>query len=421
MPPLVGMLVSGLLLRNVPFIGDHVGAKIQPAWSAAVRSLALTLILCRAGLSLDLSALKRLRFVVTRLAIMPGLSEAATIAALATALLEFPIEWAAMLGFVIAAISPAVVIPSLLSLRDRGFGVKTGIPPMVVAAAALDDVIAISGFGICYSFALGGSTQKWLHYARAPLELTMGPLIGVTAGCMLALLMPSRLQDPRGREWRAALLLGAAVSVSFALTRASFAGASALSVLCLASSAAQGWGNTDAKAVGVLLGDIWNHLAQPLLFGFVGAAVSMQGLTAWILGYGFAMLSCSLLVRFVVTFVAVGCHGLRKRERVFAALAWLPKATVQAAIGGIALDSATTQRQQKMGRDILAFAVLSILVTAPLGAGLIELFGPRLLVRDDEAKHVQPEVKEFCSDPDLAAVSGNSELVSDSANHAIEE
>jgi NhaP-type Na+/H+ or K+/H+ antiporter len=383
LPPLLGMLCTGFVLRNCPYIGDRIGGKIEPQWSSAIRSLALTLILCRAGLSLDLVALIRLRFVVARLALMPGLSEACIIAGLAALLLDFPFEWAAMLGFVVAAISPAVVIPSLLSLQDRGYGVSTGIPPMVVAAAALDDVVAISGFGICSSFAVGGSDSQWLNYARAPLELTMGPAIGIAGGCILWFVVPPRVDDQTGRDWRIVLLLGMAVTISLALTKAKFSGASALAVLCLAAAAAKGWNPANAKAVAGALSNGWNNLAQPLLFGLVGAAVSIKELKARIVGYGLLMLACSLTVRFGVTFMAVGCRGLRWQERVFIALAWMPKATVQAAIGGIALDNAETDKEREMGRDVLAIAVLSILCTAPIGAAIIAVTGPRLLLKEE--------------------------------------
>lgn len=361
LPPLLGMLCMGFALRNVPYIGDRVGAKVDPKWSSAVRSLALTLILCRAGLSLDLEALKRLRFVVARLALLPGLSEALVIAGLSAFLLDFPVAWALMLGFVVAAISPAVVIPSLLSLQDRGYGVQTGIPPMVVAAAALDDVFAIAGFGICLSFAVqddDDDSGRWLDYARAPLELVMGSVAGLVGASILAILVPWQISDDIGGNSRVSLLFTMAVVEFFSLKKAGFSGASALAVLVLSATAAKGWGASNAKAVAAVLGNAWNRAAQPLLFGLVGAAVSVEELEARIVGLGLLMLTCSITVRCIVTFLAVGCRGLRIQERFFTALAWMPKATVQAAIGAVALDEAKTDRERDMGRDILAIAVL---------------------------------------------------------------
>jgi NhaP-type Na+/H+ or K+/H+ antiporter len=394
LPPLLGMLCVGFAMRNLPHIGDRVGARVDSGWSSAVRSLALTLILCRAGLSLDLAALQRLRFVVARLALLPGLSEASVIALLSSAWLEFPFEWALMLGFVVAAISPAVVIPSLLSLQNQGYGVKTGIPPLVIAAAALDDVFAIAGFGISLSFATGGSEERWLDYARAPLELVLGIVIGIVGGFLLTLLVPTEVDAIQGKQWRVWLLMGLAVTIFFSLKKADFSGASALAVLCLAASSAKGWGSANTKEVTTFLGNCWNQFAQPLLFGLVGAAISVEELEGRIVGYGLGMLACSILTRLTVTFLAVGCRGLRWQERVFTALAWIPKATVQAAIGGIALDEAQTSEEKKMGRDILNIAVLSILCTAPLGAAIISLAGPKLLIKDDPEATSASEVTE---------------------------
>jgi len=388
LPPLLGMLCIGLAWRNVPYVKEHVGARIDPRWSSAIRLLALTLILCRAGLSFDVAALRRLRFIVARLALLPCLTEAAVIMGLAVALLDFPVAWSALLGFVVAAISPAVVVPSLLSLQERGYGTATGIPTMVVAAAPLDDVFSIAGFGICLSLSIdgaGGGTPLWLDVARAPLELAVGAGTGLLgAALVLALESPAlaagAVQGPGVRGL--ALLLGLAATAAFGLRRARLSGASALSVLVLAAAAAHGWGVAETKPRAAQLADVWNHAAQPLLFGLVGSAVDVGSLEARVVGLGLAMLACGLAARCTVAYLAVGGQGLRWQERLFTAVAWMPKATVQAAIGAVALDEATNAREEEMGRDVLAIAVLSIICTAPVGAIAISILGPRLLLLD---------------------------------------
>jgi len=382
-----------LALGSLPHVGERVGGRVPPRWSSAIRLLALILILCRAGLSFDVPALKRLRFVVARLAVMPCLAEAAVVAGLAAALLDFPPAWAAMLGFVVAAISPAVVVPSLLSLQERGYGTSTGIPTMVVAAAPLDDVFSIAGFGICLSFSVegsGGASPLWLDVARAPLELLLGLGAGLLGAALLLLLLPvgkaagdeAASSVREGAAVRIPLLLSLAVTSAFGLKRAGFSGASALSVLVLAVGASHGWGPAATKPMSTSLADLWNRLAQPLLFGLVGSAVALDSLEPRVVGLGLAILACSGLVRCGAAYLAVGGRGLRWQERLFTALAWMPKATVQAAIGAIALDEARDQREQEMGRDVLAIAVLSILCTAPAGAIAISTLGPRLLVLD---------------------------------------
>lgn len=474
LPPLLGMLIMGLLCRNLPDpIGNNLGSKIRPQLSATVRSLALTLILTRAGLSLDLQVIWRLRDTVARLASLPLLCETITVAALAMWWLQFAsLSWALMLGFVVAAVSPAVVIPTLLKLREDGASTSAGsrlsvIVPVLIASAALDDVLAIAGFGICLGFATSSSdsSSSWFVYAKVPMEVFLGVGVGVIGGSLVAFLSRTSSvssmaikEEPSGlstkhsalsksasesqqtlNHWRVGLLLVFACLVFFSLKKAGFSGAAALAVLILAATAVngfqlmnlvmiKGWTLDDAKPIATLLASIWTLVAQPLLFVLVGAAVSVKTLEARIIGVGVVILVIGVSVRsFVVVFGALGgcCSSviapenlsarneqetssdkapMAKKssalaaesmnpdtnqsishftwgERLFVAIAWTPKATVQAAIGGIALDEANpdNEEEQRMGRDILNLAVLAILCTAPCGAALILGMWPRLL------------------------------------------
>jgi len=159
LPPLLAMLIVGLLLRNVP--GGALDASTLLLgedfdwWSRKVRSIALSVIMLRAGLGIDLDKLIKLGFATARLAFLPCLAEALTIMALSGPLLDLPLAWGGTLGFVIAAVSPAVVVPGMLDLGARGYGTAKGVPTMVVAAASFDDVLAIAGFGVCLALAAG--------------------------------------------------------------------------------------------------------------------------------------------------------------------------------------------------------------------------------------------------------------------------
>ena len=414
LPSLLGMLLAGLALRNIPGVGPAIGEKVDGKTSAALRTAALVLILCRAGLGLDMAALRRLRAVVLRLAVLPCLCEAATVAALAHALLDFPAPWAALLGFTVAAVSPAVVVPSLLSLQERGFGVATGIPTLVVAAAALDDVFSIAGFGICLGFALpaaaeggllaGAITGSLADALRAPVELVLGLAAGGTSALLLNFVFPmteagtsdgnkpAEADEPLART---KLLLLLATVLAFGLKTLGLSGASALATLTFAAGVAQLWsgggasgadvGKATVGAVGKTMGALWSGTAQPLLFGLLGGAVDLSTLTGRIVGRGAAILCVSGAVRMSVTALAVSGRGLRKQELLFCSLAWLPKATVQAAVGAVALDNARTALEVERGETVLAIAVLSIIATAPLGAVLIAIYGPKLLLKDGTA------------------------------------
>lgn len=428
-PPLLGMLVAGFLLRNLPYIGERVGGRVDEQWSSAIRLLALTLILSRAGLALDIEALRRLRFAVLRLAFIPCLCEASAVAGMAAVLLDFPAPWAAMLGFLVAAISPAVVVPSLLALQDQGYGVATGIPTLVVAAAALDDVLAIAGFGICLGFAFReGSDALWLDFARVPLEL----LGGTAAGFVCALVVVAAQPAPRAVDVEgggaatpaadlgraagfAAMLFAFAVACAFGLKELGSSGASALAVLVLAAASGRGWGPHVAKAVARTYADVWNRVAQPLLFGLVGATVAVKSWEPELVAKGVGMLLCSVIVRCCATYFAVGFRGLRHQEKLFAALAWMPKATVQAALGALALDEARDGREEEMGKEVLAIAVLAILCTAPAGAVVISITGPRLLLHDGGAP------KKGAEDAAAAAAAATEGAAKDNAEGQAEE
>lgn len=146
LPPLLGMLVAGLGLRNIPHL--KLAADIDPDWSSVLRNIALTIILARAGLGMNIEALKRLRWPCAKLAALPNISEACTVAVVSHFLMDLPWVWSFLAGFIISAVSPAVVVPTLLKLQDEGYGVAKGIPTLVLAASSFDDVLSISGFGI---------------------------------------------------------------------------------------------------------------------------------------------------------------------------------------------------------------------------------------------------------------------------------
>jgi solute carrier family 9B (sodium/hydrogen exchanger), member 1/2 len=158
LPPLLGMLIVGFMLRNVP--GINVARDINPKWSSVLRNIALTVILIRAGLGLDGRALKKLSKSVLLLSFLPCLAEAATVGLTAHFILGFPWLWGFLLGFVQGAVSPAVLVPFMLHLQETRLGTKQGIPTLVIAASSLDDVLAISGFSVLLSVIFSKGTDS---------------------------------------------------------------------------------------------------------------------------------------------------------------------------------------------------------------------------------------------------------------------
>jgi NhaP-type Na+/H+ or K+/H+ antiporter len=380
LPALVGMLFAGLALRNVP--GNLLGA-LPDSWSVALRLLALSIILLRAGLGLDLDALRRLHLTFLRLAFLPNLAEAATVAIVAGVLLDMPATWALLLGFVVAAVSPAVVVPSLLELQGRGYGVSKGIPTMVLAAASFDDVLSITGFGLTVSLIFGaqGDGGVTTSLLRAPLELTLGLGVGVLAGVIVS---ARALGHVRNRGVVLIVLGVGSVAGGWML---GLTGGGSLAAMTMGAVAGRSL-RSSAAPIAIALSRVWTF-AQIALFGLIGAAVSLDFVEPSYIVSGLVILVAGLIIRLAVSYLSVGGGTFSKQERFFVAVAWIPKATVQAAVGALALDLA---RQEEMGQaaitygtQVVTIAVLAIIVTAPIGAIAIARTGPRWLQQSDSS------------------------------------
>lgn len=290
-----------------------------------------------------------------------------------------------MLGFVTAALSPAVVIPSLKQLQDDGYGVAKGVPAMVLAAAALDINVAVTGFGVFFGIAFS-SGGLGLAIAHGPIDIAIGAVGGAAAGGLLSLL---RLTDAAPSRYAAALFATSACSV-IGFGRIAHSGGGCLLAVCAAFVAKQLWPPAMTAAADALLKQLWDGAAKALLFGCIGAAVDVSFLSADLLGAAVVIVLCGLASRLPASMLATQGSPLTLRERLFVTLAWLPKATVQAALGPVALDRALARQPRDplevhWGEQVLCVTALAVLLTAPVGALLISLSGPRLLSRGDAA------------------------------------
>lgn len=347
------------------------------------------IILLRAGLGLDPAALRQLSFMVVRLAFTPCVVETLVVAVVTHLVLGFPWLWGLMLGFVLGAVTPAVIVPCMLVLSQKGYGVEKGIPTLVIAASSIDDVLAISGFGVLMgiTFAEG---ELWVVILKGPFEVVVGVLYGLVLGALSWVLpVPS---ENNTDVLRFSLLLAAGVVSLFGSQMIHLGGSGALGCLVMAFVAGFGWrrqGMTEENHVDQMLEKAWIFF-QPFLFALIGAEIQVDKLEGSTIGYGLLTLFVSLVFRMLTSFLVVMGGQLNLRERLFVALAWLPKATVQAAIGSQALDYARKTNagpeEEKLGEQVLTIAVLSILVTAPVGAAAIMLTAPRLLSKPDQDK-----------------------------------
>ncbi|XP_026553640.1 sodium/hydrogen exchanger 9B2-like [Pseudonaja textilis] len=375
LPPFLGMLIAGFLIRNIEYVSQMI--VIEVYWGVIFRNIALSIILSLAGLGLDAKALNKLKAVCFRLCIGPCIIEACSAAVISHFIMKFPWVWGFMLGFVLGAVSPAVVVLSMLMLQRQGLGVDQGIPTLLIAAASIDDIVAITGFNVFLGMAFSsGSTLRSIF--RGLVEV----VIGAGAGCLLGFFItyfPSK--DQKSIVWkRAFFVIGLSAFSLLCSKRFGFPGSGGLCVIVLSVLAGMAWSN-EKKAVQDVVTFAW-QVSQPFLFGLIGAEISITSLGSETVGLCLSTMFLALMARIVATFLLVSFSGFHWKEKIFIALAWIPKATVQAAIGSVALDTARGYKDkvlEKYGLYILTIAFLAILITAPAGAVIIGLTGPRLL------------------------------------------
>ncbi|XP_058288509.1 sodium/hydrogen exchanger 9B1 isoform X3 [Hylobates moloch] len=271
LPPLLGMLLAGFTIRNVPFINEHV--HVSKTWSSILRSIALTIILIQAGLGLDPQALRHLKVVCFRLAVGPCLMEASAAAVFSHFIMKFPWQWAFLLGFVLGAVSPAVVVPYMTMLQKDGYGVEEGIPTLLMAASSMDDILAITGFNTCLSivFSSGGILNNAIASIR---NVCISLLAGIVLGFFVRY-FPSEDQKKLALK-RGFLVLTMCVSAVLGSQRIGLHGSGGLCTLVLSFIAGTKWSQEKIK-VQKIITNVWN-IFQPLLFGLVGAEVSISSL-----------------------------------------------------------------------------------------------------------------------------------------------
>lgn len=371
LPGLVGMLLVGMLL------GPHVLGLLRPemmAISADFRKIALIVILLRAGFELRKDVLHRTARPAILMSAVPALFEIAGVVLLAPFFLHLtPLE-AAILGSILGAVSPAVVVPLMIDFMERGKGGQKGIPTLVLAASAIDDVFVIVIFTILLAIEKGQQANFLWQLGSIPVSILLGIIIGLIPGYLLFKLFSKfDFISPR----RTIIVLGVAIVLTWVedLTHQFMPMASLLGVMALGFIILERQESL-AHQISQKLKRVW-VFAELLLFVLVGAQVNLA--VAWNSGLaGLAVIFGALVFRSAGTYLSVLGAGLDWREKLFCVISYIPKATVQAAIGAIPLEAGVPG-----GEVILAVAVLSILLTAPLGAIGISLFGERVLQRDE--------------------------------------
>lgn len=368
LPPLLGMIIAGIILS--PHAFNLIDASILNI-SADLRQIALVIILIRAGLALDLSDLKKVGRPAFLMCFLPACIEICGTMFLAPALLGTTLLEAAIIGSVIAAVSPAVIVPRMIHLIDRGYGTDKKIPQLILAGASVDDVFVIVIFTVFTSLA---STQTFAlsGFLQIPFSIVTGIILGVIAGISLVYFF-------RHFHMRDSVKLLIIISLSFLLIELQNRLEGIIPVSALL--AIMSFGIVIKKKYNILacrLAGKFNKLwvaAEVFLFVLVGATVDLR----YAVSSGiYAILLVLGALAFRVSGVALSLikTELNRKERLFCMLAYMPKATVQAAIGAIPLSMGLS-----CGQTVLTVAVLSILITAPLGAICIDNLYQKLLYK----------------------------------------
>ena len=361
LPRIIGMFLTGIVLG--PYVLDLLEPSILSI-SSELRQMALIIILLKAGLSLNLADLKKVGRPAVMLSCVPASFELLGYVLFAPMILGINRIEAAVMGAVLAAVSPAVVVPRMVKLMETGYGTKKSIPQMILAGASCDDIFVIVLFSTFSGMAQGGSARL-MDFANIPVSIVSGILLGAVAGWLLSLFFETAYAKEHyvRNSMKVIIVLGVSfllmsvetwvkpyISVSGMLAVVSMA-----CVLKLRS----------IKSVSARLSEKFGKLwlaAEVLLFVLVGAAVDIR----YTMGAGLAavlMIFTALIFRTIGVLICLAGTVMDWKERLFCVIAYLPKATVQAAIGSVPMAMGLP-----CGQIVLSVAVMAILITAPLGA-----------------------------------------------------
>lgn len=372
LPRIVGMLVCGIVLG--PFVLNALDPSLLGI-SSELRQMALIIILIKAGLSLDLSDLKKVGRPAVLLSFLPASFEICGYFLFAPLFLGVSKIEAAVMGAVLGAVSPAVVVPRMLSLMEERYGTEKSIPQMILAGASCDDIFVIVLFSTFVGMARGGQADV-LALINIPISIVLGVLLGAVAGYGLSLFLHAAYtkNHPVRNSVKVILILG----ISFLLmavetwAKGIVSVSGLLAVVSMACVLKQKSAANVAQRLSEKFGKLW-LAAEVVLFVLVGAAVDIR----YTLGAGAAavfMILTALVFRAVGVWLCLVKTPLSAKERLFCVIAYLPKATVQAAIGSVPLSLGLS-----CGNIVLSVAVLAILITAPLGALGIDISYKHLL------------------------------------------
>lgn len=370
LPSLTGMIFTGIILG--PYFLNMIDSSLLNI-SSDLRKIALIIILTRAGLSLDLNDLKRVGRPAILMCFVPACFEIMGMIILAPKLLGISILDAAIMGTVVGAVSPAVIVPKMLKLMEEGYGVRHSIPQLILAGASVDDVFVIVMFTAFTGLAQGNDVS-----IRSFVNIPVSILLGIVTGAFIGILLAYYFKKVHIRDTSKVVII---LCLSFILvtfedrfsTILPFASLIAVMAIGIALQKKR---EVVAKRLSVKFNKLW-VVAEIVLFVLVGATVDIKyAVSAGVLSV--ILILGVLMFRMLGVFLCLLKTKLTMRERMFCMIAYTPKATVQAALGGVPLAMGLS-----CGNIVLTIAVVAILITAPLGAFCIDFAYKKLLINEE--------------------------------------
>ena len=376
LPRIIGMLFTGIIL------GPHVLGLLDDkilSISSELRQIALIIILLKAGLSLNLADLKKVGRPAVMMAFVPASFEICGYLLCAPMILGITRIESAVMGAVLAAVSPAVVVPRMVQLMENRYGTEKSIPQMILAGASCDDIFVIVLFSTFAGIAQGG-TADFTQFLNIPVSIVLGILLGAAVGYLLSLFFETAYAKEHyvRNSMKVIVVLGLSFLLmaveTWAKPYVSVSGL--LAVVSMACVLKMKCPKSVSGRLSEKFGKLW-IAAEVVLFVMVGAAVDIR-YTATAGGAAVVMILLALIFRTAGVCVCMAGTALNKKERLFTVIAYLPKATVQAAIGSVPMAMGLS-----CGQIVLSVAVLAILITAPLGAIGMDVTYRRLLKRQE--------------------------------------
>eukprot|EP00884_Botryococcus_braunii_P018317 jgi/Botrbrau1/5169/Bobra.0172s0041.1 len=401
LPAALGMILSGMMLRNV---GHGIAIQgLRASWSKGIRAAALAAIFLRSGLEIDLQIFKKVGWSAVRLLLVPGICEAFFDGGLAMMLFDQPAPFAFALGFILKAVGPALVIQAMFEVQQRRRGVERMVPATVVAAASFDDAIAITGYTIFINLAVSPNTSPGWSIAHGPLSLVFGIIGGAIAGIFCAF---TKLWNSNTK--RTAVLFIVALMMKYFFDHFNFSSAGALGAIVMGMVVKECWhrrwpgllaeesnGCDVLRQVEKNVRFVWRAILMPALFGLVGTAINFAQIESIYIGKACAIVVAGLGVRMPVTFFVMLGSRFTLKEKIFVAFAWSPKATVQAALASSPMDQVLSVMSPtdparpeyiQYAEEALVTAVFCIIICCSFGTLIIRSTAGFLLekARDKE-------------------------------------